>query len=76
MERQTYQLFRCSEQNRRQKVFNRGLCVCVGWLDILKIGKTSTDLWCFMSQFGGLGALFGGISPTKPPRGDGTDPDH
>jgi len=25
-----------------------------------------------MFQFGGLGALFGGLSPQKPPRGDGS----
>ena len=34
----------CLHQNRRQKVFNRGLCVGAGWLDTLKIGKNSTDL--------------------------------
>jgi len=38
-------------QNRRQKVFNRGLCVsagrlwvCSGGLDTLKIDKNSTDI--------------------------------
>jgi len=44
----------------------------VGWLDILKIDKNSTDLQCFMFQFGGLAAFFGGPSPPKFPRGDGT----
>jgi len=34
----------CFQQNRRQKVFNRGLCVCAGGLDILEIDKNSTDL--------------------------------
>ena len=28
-----------------------------------------------MFQFGGLGALFGGLSPQKPPRGDETTKD-
>ena len=44
-----------------------GLCVCAGGLDIVKIDKNSTDysVSCFNS--GGLGALFGGISPQKPP---------
>jgi len=35
------------EQNRRQKVFNGGLCVCApppgGGLDILKIDKNASD---------------------------------
>jgi len=38
-----------------------------GGFDILKIDKTSTDLKCFMFQFGGLGALFGELSSSKPP---------
>ena len=50
-------------QNRRQKVFNRGsLRLCRG-LDILKFDKICTDLKCFIYQFGGLGALFGELSP-------------
>jgi len=32
-----YSLF---TQNCRQKVYNRGLCVCAEWLDILKLTKT------------------------------------
>jgi len=36
-------------------------------IDILKIDKNSTDLKCFMFQFGGLRTLFGGLSPPKPP---------
>ena len=36
-------------------------------IDILEIDKNSTDLKCFMFQFGGLRALFGGLSPPKPP---------
>ena len=44
-----------------------GLYVCVGRLDILKFDKNSSDLKCFIFQFGGLGALFGGLSPPKLP---------
>jgi len=33
-----------SLQNRRQKVFNRGIYVCSGGLDILEFDKNSTDL--------------------------------
>jgi len=43
-------------QNCGQKVFNRGLYVCAGWLDILKSDKNSTDSKCFICQFG---AFFG-----------------
>jgi len=32
-----------SVQNHRQKVFNRGLRICVWRLDILKIDKNSTN---------------------------------
>ena len=41
--------------------------VYVGGLDILKFDKNSTDLKCFIFQFGGLGALFGRQSPPKTP---------
>jgi len=41
------------------------ICCPLG-LDILKIDKNSTDLY-FIFQFGGLGALFGGITVPKPP---------
>jgi len=50
-----------------------GICVCVEGLDIPKIDKNSTDLYCFIFQFGRLGDLFVGAKPTKAPRGDGTD---
>jgi len=53
-------------QNRRQWVFNRGLYVCAGLLEILKIDKSSTDLQCFSFQFRGLGALFGGLNLPTP----------
>jgi len=59
-----------TSQNRRQEVFNwgalrfcgRDLRSCGGGLDILKFDKNSTDLLCFMFQFGGIGDLFGGLS--------------
>ena len=67
-------------QDRRQKVFNRGLCssakrlfVCAGGLDIIKLTKTPLIYSVSRFSFGGLGALFGGAKPTKAPsRGDGT----
>jgi len=34
-------------------------------LDILKLDKNSTDLCCFLIQFGGLGVLFGRAKPPK-----------
>jgi len=61
-------------QNRRQKVFNRGLCssagelcVCAGGLDIIKLTKipliyrVSLSIWC------GLEICLGGLSPPNPP---------
>jgi len=54
------------KQNRRQKVFNRGLYVCSGGRYILKFYKNSINWYCFMIQFGWVGALFGGLSPKTP----------
>jgi len=55
-------------QNRCQKLFNRGLCssagglfVCAGGAWHYKINQNFTYLWCFTFQFGGIGALFGGL---------------
>ena len=66
-------------QNRRQKVFNRGLYVCVRGLYIRAVGDwhsnlTKMPLTYSISNFnfGGLGAFFGKTKPTKAPRGDGT----
>ena len=63
-------------QNRRQKVFSRrALRFCRGDMGLCegawhsKIDKISTVESCFMIQFGGLGALFGG---GEAPRGNGT----
>jgi len=44
-----------------------GLWVCAEGLDTLKIDKISTDLSCFVFQFGGLGVLFWGDKPPKAP---------
>jgi len=60
-------------RNVARKFSIGGLCVSAGGLDTLKIDKNSTALKCFVSQFGGLRALFGGLSPQKFPRGDGTE---
>jgi len=62
-------------QNRRLKVFNRGaLHFCRGGFGFVRGGLTLQKLTkyqliysvsCF--SLGGLGALFGGLSPQKPP---------
>jgi len=54
------------KQNRRQKVFNRGLYVCAGALDILKIDKTPLIYSVSYFNLGRLGAPFGVISPPTP----------
>jgi len=60
-------------KKRHQKVFNRGLYVGAGGLDVcagrLK-SKNSFYLQCFIFQIGDFGALFVGSKPTKAPRGD------
>jgi len=45
-------------QNRRQKVFNRGLCVCARGLDIIKINKTPLIYSASYFNLRGLGALW------------------
>jgi len=50
-----------------------GLCVCLGGLEIIKLSKTPFIYSVSRLNLGGLGALFGGLSPPKHPRGDGTD---
>ena len=67
------------QQNRRQKVLNRGalqfcwgaFCLCRR-LNIIKLNNTPLIYSVSHFNFGGLGALFGGLSPPKPNRGDGT----
>ena len=61
-------------QDRRQKVFNRGLCssakrlfVCAGGLDIIKLTKTPLIYSVSRFSFGGLELCLAGLSPPKPP---------
>jgi len=42
-------------------IFNKGLYVCAGGVGIIKLPKLH-QFWCFIFQFGGLGALFGELS--------------
>jgi len=63
---------RSFKQNRRQKVFNRGA------LPLFR-GAWHSEIWQKLHRFivlhnsiWGLRTLFGGLSPQKPPRGDGT----
>ena len=48
------------------------ICVCAGWLDIIKLSKIPLIYSVSRFNLGGLGALFGGDKPTTAPRGDGT----
>jgi len=59
------------QQNHRQKASKWGLCVCTGRLDIIKLDRKPTGLWC-LTQFGRLGSFFGRAKPTKVPCGNGT----
>jgi len=54
-------------QNRRQKVFNRGLCSSAEGLDIMKLTKIPRIYSVSRFNLGVLGALFGGLSQPKPP---------
>ena len=56
-----------SQQNRRQKVFNRGALSFYGGSDILNIDNNSTDYSVSPFNLGELGTLFGGVAPTKTP---------
>ena len=65
-------------QNRRQKVFNRGLCLSAGELCVCVRVAWHHKNWqklnwfiVFPVSFWGLGALFGGLSPQKPPLATG-----
>jgi len=49
-------------QNCRQKVFNVGVRLCMGEVDILIFDKNFTDMSCFIFQF-----RVGGLSPPKLP---------
>jgi len=49
-----------------------GLCNSAGGLDIIKLTKTPLIYSVSRFNLGGLELCLGGISPPKPPRGDGT----
>ena len=67
----TAKLRSTTRQNRRQKVFSRGLCVCEASLDILNLTKTPLIYSISHINTGGL-VLHLGPKLTKIPRGDGT----
>jgi len=52
---------------------NRALRLCSGAWDSIN-WPNSTDLWCFIFQFGGLEHCLSGIKPPKSSRGDGLGP--
>ena len=53
------------DQNRRQKVFNRGALGLCGRIDTIKLTKTQLIYSVSYFIFGKFGALFGGLSPEK-----------
>jgi len=55
------------KQNRRQKVFNRGLCGSAEGLDIIKLTKTPLIYSVSRVNLGKLGVLLGGVSSPRPP---------
>jgi len=66
-------------QNRRQKVFNRGLCSSAGGfafvrggLDIIKWNKILLIYSVSRFSLGGLELCLGGLSSPKPPCADGS----
>jgi len=65
-----------TEQNRRQKVFDRGaLRFFRGVWTFVQEGLNAKTLFTYSNSYfnlGRLGALFGEAKPTKTPRGDGT----
>jgi len=61
----------CEPRTFARKFVRVGFTFVQGGLTF-KFDKNSTNLKAFIFQFGGLGALFGGLSPPKPSRGDGT----
>jgi len=56
---------------RHQKVFNRGLYICAGVLDIVKTDKAPLIYRASYFNLGGLKRCLGELNPPKP-RGDGT----
>jgi len=62
-----------SAQNRRQKVFTRGLYVCAGRLDIENILKSALICTALYLNLEALGLCLERRSPRKHPSGDGTE---
>jgi len=60
-------------QNRRQKVFNRGLFVCAGGLNIIKLTKAPLIYNVSRFNLAVLELCLGGISHRKPPVATGLD---
>jgi len=55
------------QQNRHQKVLNRGLNICAVGLDILKFEQTSCFIVLHISIGGALELCFGRAEPTEAP---------
>jgi len=60
-----FPVFHGTLQKRRQKIFNKGLYVCAGGLDIQNFDKNCRFVVLVISW--GIEVLFGGISPQKTP---------
>ena len=60
-------------QNRRQKVFNKGALRLFRGASHSEIHKNSTDVQCFIIQFGGAWNFVWGAKTPEAPRGDGTE---
>ena len=60
-------------QNRRQKMFTRGLHVCAGRLDIENLSKSPLIYSVSYFNLGTLRLCLERRSPPKHPRGDGTE---
>ena len=59
-------------RNVARKFSIGGLCVCFRGLDIMKLTKTPLIYSVSLFNLWSLELCLGGLSPPKPPRGDGT----
>jgi len=66
-----FPVFHGTLRNRRQKIFNKGLYVCAGGLDIQNFDKNSRFVVLVISIWGDLKFFLGGLSHKRPPPGDG-----
>jgi len=69
-----FPVFHGTLQNRRQKIFIKGLYVCAGGFDIQNFDKNSRFVVLVISILGDLKFYLKGISPQKIPRGDENGP--